>query len=169
MDTSVCLPCKHQRHRLGLHGSQSREAGQGLLWLLRNTCLSLMDPLLPSPRWILGAVGPIITSSFLLPINANVFFVFFFSLVFFSSTPHPPYYACLAFWREAGWRWRRRVRRGKRRGWDSLLRWPAVCQLCASRMLSGVEKGLLAPTCTHSLSPFTPQMLALQNQADRFC
>lgn len=46
-----------------------------------------------------------------------------------------------------------------KRGWDSLLGWPAVCQLCASRTLSGVEKGLLSPTCTHSLSPFTPQTL----------
>lgn len=50
-------------------------------------------------------------------------------------------------------------RGGEKRGWDSLLGWPAVCQLCASRTLSGVEKGLLSPTCTHSLSPFTPQTL----------
>lgn len=32
-----------------------------------------------------------------------------------------------------------------------------MCQLCASRTLSGVEKGLLSPTRTHSISPFTPQ------------
>lgn len=33
----------------------------------------------------------------------------------------------------------------------SLVGWPAVCQLHASKTLSGVEKGLLSPTCTRSL------------------
>lgn len=29
-----------------------------------------------------------------------------------------------------------------------------MCQLCASRTMSGVEKGLLSPTCTHSSLAF---------------
>lgn len=70
---------------------------------------------------------------------------------FFCLPPVFPYPACLAFCRGGAGGGGGGCRRGIR-GWDSLVGWPAVCQLCASGTLSGVEKGLLSPTCTHSLS-----------------
>lgn len=129
--------------------------------------LSVTDGSPPAkPQMDLGSSGP--HHNFLLPININVFFCFFFSVLTLSS---PPYSLTLHVWHSVGGLGGAGgggCRRDKR-GWDSLAGWPAVCQLCASGMLSGVEKGLLSPTRTHPLSPFTPKTPALRNHADRFC
>lgn len=84
------------------------------------------------------------------PLSLMLFF-------FFYLNHFPPYSLTLHVWHSlgvAGWCWSGRVQKGKRYS-NSLVGWPAVYQLCASGTLSSVEKGLLSPTRTHSLSPFT--------------
>lgn len=66
-------------------------AGWRFVRPLRNTCLSLTDPSLQSPRRISGAVGLIITSPVLYPINTNVFF-----------SLNPPYFLTLHVWHSVG-------------------------------------------------------------------